>query len=160
MRMHQLLSHLYVSEWPDLKTLVRERFDVVVTCCWKELPDHYIGIIPEHHHFGMSDSSQIPGKIPPQVNEALDVVICAVMANKKTLVHCYAGHNRSWLVATLAYARLTGVSPKTAYTNVMKIYDGALRNPAFVEYLNDDRTYSWQRPIRKDSVGHVDAGGN
>lgn len=106
--MHQLLHNLYVSAWPDAKTLADARFDVVVTCCWKELPPHYKAIIPEHHHFPMSDSAQIPGKIPPEVPDAVKVIVDAITDDKKVLVHCYAGHNRSWLTATLAYVVLTG----------------------------------------------------
>jgi protein-tyrosine phosphatase len=157
--MHQLLSNLYVSAWPDAKTLARERFDTVVTCCWKELPPHYVGIIPNHHHFPMSDSSQIPGKIPEQVDEAVLTVVNSVHKGRKTLVHCYAGHNRSWLVATLAYSLLTGITLKTAYSNVLKIYDGALRNTAFQEYLNDS-TYNREWAVRSDSIRHALKGGD
>lgn len=136
MRMHQLMYNLWVSEFPDAKTLVREQFDVVVTCCWKELPVQYLALIPEHHHFGMSDSSQLPGKIPPEVPDAVDVVVDAIQEGRKVLVHCYAGHNRSWLVATLAMARLRGITHRQAYGYSVAVYDGALRNPAFAEFLN------------------------
>lgn len=153
------MPNLYVSAWPDAKTLEREDFDVVVTCCWKEIPEGWKDFIIQHYHYPMSDSSQIPGKIPPEVDEAVRTVLRALTNNKKTLVHCYAGHNRSWLVATLAYATITGLTPKTAYTNVMKIYDGALRNTAFVEYLNDS-SHNREWSLREDRVRYVDARGS
>lgn len=156
MRMHQLMPNLYVSGWPDAKTLLYEQFDVVVTCCRKDLPDHYKGIIPQHYHFPMSDSAQIPGKVPPEVTDAVHIVVLNIFLGKKVLVHCYAGHNRSWLVATMAHAHLRAKSYAEAYQHTMETYDRALQNPAFVEYLNDS-THYWQRPVWQDSVGHVDA---
>lgn len=134
MRLHRLLSNLYVSAFPDERTLKRENFDVIVTMCKKRLDISCTRECKEYIYHPISDSSQIPGLVP-DVSYAVDQVVKACSANRKVLVHCYMGRSRSWLVATLAYARITGCNRKQAWYTAKLIYPGAFKNPAFEEFM-------------------------
>lgn len=52
-----------------------------------------------------------------------------------TLVHCYAGRNRSVFVVGLAYARLTGGTGEEALRHVESVRPNCLANQHFRDYL-------------------------
>src|SRR5688572_23728556 len=89
-----------------------------------------------HHCFYIDD-----GKLGPMemsfVAEAKDVVAVGIKANRKILVRCQMGLNRSGLVVALALVDL-GFSAQLAINWIRrKRNPDALCNPWFVEYIHN-----------------------
>ncbi len=68
------------------------------------------------------------------VHAAVDAAM-ALSREGPTIVHCYAGRNRSVLVVGLAYARLTGRSGADALRHVETVRPNCLANLDFRDYL-------------------------
>lgn len=82
----------------------RARYDTVISCA----PLTEIGAAPrcaEHELLPMTDGPHLPD--PDHLAVAVDLVVADVQLGFKVLVRCYAGLNRSALVAGLALTRLT-----------------------------------------------------
>lgn len=132
MRLHKLNERLYVSNWPDAKALSWEKFDTILTVCKKELPENLQTFAYNYVHIPLSDGK----KLPENLSLAHDLTLESCLAEQKTLVHCYLGHNRSYLVATMVYAALEGITYKQSLAAIRKHYPKAIDNPVFEEYLN------------------------
>lgn len=131
MRLHQLLPNLYVSNFPDAKGLAKENFDTVLTVCKKPLPENLRILAYVSIHIPLTDGN----KLPDDLTRAVSTVVASCVNGNKTLVHCYLGKNRSWLVATHAYSELTKTPIREAFRFVRETYPGAIRNKVFEEHF-------------------------
>lgn len=132
MRVHEITPYLYISSWPDVKTVSSLRFDTIVTVCKKPLPPDIKALVRNAIHIPLSDGKQLPDGL----EDVVDIVVESCQMNQKTLLHCYLGRNRSFLAGTYAYANLTGISPKEAFEHMRSIYPKCLYNQNFIEFLN------------------------
>lgn len=82
----------------------------------------------------LHDCADLPD--PEQLGELVGHVVEQVRANKRVLVHCAWGRNRSGLVVALAVRDLVGVSGEQAATLVRERRRRALNNAAFSAHLD------------------------
>lgn len=108
----------------------REQFETVITVCKKMLPME-IAEITTNIYLPLTDGKQLPIGL----DSVVDLTVESCSAGAKTLVHCYLGRNRSFLVTTLAYARLMNMPIPKAFSIVKEINPRALTNRVFEEYL-------------------------
>lgn len=128
MRLHKLLPNLWVSNWPDKETVRAQNFEIIFTVCKKFDP-----ILDAQHQFyiPLSDGK----KLPPEVWTVVDKITARYFEDKKILVHCYLGKNRSYLAAILAYSAIKNVPASQVLEMVRKEYPGAITNKVFEAYL-------------------------
>lgn len=92
-------------------------------------------------HCPMSDGATIEFDA---VNCAVNRVVDSLMRNRRTLVMCRAGRNRTGLVVCLALTRFKGWSGNEALDWFRKVRPRAVANPTFEAYI---------RKIPADSSG-------
>jgi len=112
--------------------VVDEEFDLVVSMTTREGYGPGEGV--EHHVARMADAGVDAG-IAVRVDELAGLVADAVGADRRVLVRCSGGLNRSGLVVASALVRL-GHPPDEAIALVRRARGPwALTNPGFVTYL-------------------------
>lgn len=129
---HQIVDRLWQGSFPEPGSRLREHgFDVLVLCA-KELqpPDalyHDLEVI----HAGIDDGPVTP-KLERVARRAAAQVTKALRANKKVLVTCAQGRNRSGLVVGLVLKKVTD---RDVVDFIQRRRPNALTNPHFVELL-------------------------
>jgi Dual specificity phosphatase, catalytic domain len=117
-------GHCYIS--PD------EGFDLVVSLFYYPGFDPPEGVI--HHQFKMADADLDP-EHHTRLDELTDIICDALAYNRKVLVRCQAGLNRSSLVVALTMIKM-GWQPWEAIERIRAVRSPyALCNYDFVEYL-------------------------
>ena len=82
-----------------------------------------------------------------------DQVVLAVKENKRVLVHCGAGLNRSGLICALALLQLMDWSGERAISRIQDLRPMALCNPYFVNFIRQIRPEIFQC----ETCGHTPA---
>lgn len=129
MKVFWLLPNLGFSAWPDAKTLQKENIDTLITVCKKAPTSEIQAAVPSAYHLPLTDGKQIPEGL----EEVLDLVLFEYQNNRRILVNCYLGRNRSCLVAALAYQRITG--NQDGFAKVKELRPSAFYNEKFQEIL-------------------------
>jgi len=105
------------------------RYDLVVSCLSCQEPAG----TPRHLRLAMLDGPHLPD--PARLGEVVAAVVAEVRAGGRVLVRCYAGVNRSGLVAVLSLAELWSCDPATALQAARALRSPwVLCNPAFERY--------------------------
>jgi len=135
MTVNRVHGNLWMGSAPKCHTRLREQFDVVVLCAMEhQLPATcFRGV--EVIHTPLDDTVPIPSGEARLAQRAAMRVAQALQADRRVLVTCWMGRNRSGLVAALALVRL-GADPEVAIELVRRARgEHALSNPAFVELI-------------------------
>lgn len=138
MNTSQITSSIWQGSAPtttwDTVAVCRD-FDVLVLCAQEHQPDAaaFPGVEVLHVPFDDSGTPH-PSDFTTAESAAL-VVANRVRKGKRVLVTCWLGVNRSGLVTALSLYALTGMSGKAAVAHVKERRPIALRNPAFVAYV-------------------------
>nr|WP_223244449.1 protein phosphatase [Streptomyces sp. CBMA156] len=127
-------GHYFTPDGGELElAIARDEFDLVVSLF--TLPGHGPAPGVEHVVREVPDDPLSSGQLLA-VQEAAALTAAAVRRNRRTLVRCHSGYNRSGLVVAQALVGL-GYEADQAVGLVRERRSAwALNNPVFVEYLN------------------------
>lgn len=136
------MPKLYIGSKPPFGTHLAEAgFDVLVLCADDIQPPSVMfpGVIVLHA--GIDDDYHLSSRERSVVVQSARAVAYHVERDRRTLVTCRQGRNRSGLVSALAIHFLTGMSGARAARHVQQLRQGpfgpALTNAYFVELLGE-----------------------
>jgi protein-tyrosine phosphatase len=140
MRLHAILpDRLYQSAYTARASLAECRelvnahqLDVIVNT-WSRA-DHRLDDLVQYIHLPLPDGQVTPAVIQ-KVESLSSEIVFLLQSNKRVLVHCRGGRNRSGLITGLVLKKLLGVSGATAVELVQRARPRALANMHFVRYL-------------------------
>lgn len=128
----RVAPHLWIGSAPPVgDDLARARFDLVVLCAEEYQPRSWElpGVQVVHAGF---DDTPFPSATDQQTaRDSAALVARAIAADKRVLVTCWQGRNRSGLVCALALKRLYRWDPRACIAAVRAARPNALTNPAF-----------------------------
>jgi hypothetical protein len=126
-------------EGPDgthVRAVVDHEFDVVVSLYRQ--PGHGPAAGVEHHTMSIPDAA-LEDEDKDEIDRLAGIVADAVTAQRKVLVRCQAGLNRSSLVAALALVKL-GWAPSAAITAIREARSlNCLFNRSFIAHVEAAR---------------------
>lgn len=137
--MHQVRGNLWMGGAPPVGSIVSRHFDALALCAIEyQVPNAFPGVetiaVPIN-----DDGSPMTKQEMKSAVLAAGHVVSWLSAGKSVLVTCYAGLNRSGLVAAIALCK--GPSPVRAAQAVRMIRDArgpnALRNDYFIKFLKE-----------------------
>jgi protein-tyrosine phosphatase len=135
---NEIVNNLWQGAIPPQGIFLSNKFDLVIFAAkeYQPLRSSYpnIDIIYAPNY----DNSKIEmDDIAINIaNQAADLAASALRDNKKVLVTCHAGINRSGLIVALSIHKLFPDIPMTDIINIIrKKRTGALTNKLFVKYL-------------------------
>jgi len=132
-------GNLYQGSRPPLGTVLRRLgFDVLVLCAQEFQPDEgrFPGLQVIHVPFD-DDPTTLPDRsVLRGVVEAGQHVANALSEDKKVLVTCWMGLNRSGLVSALALHLLLDLPGREIVRMIRSKRHGALSNPIFAELVH------------------------
>lgn len=110
-------------------------FDVIVLCASDYQPpaEHFPGVDVIHAPF--DDTYQPTDDDVTMAMRAAHTVLKHLKAGKRVLVTCWAGHNRSALVAALAMKRKWKADAATVVQQIRAAREHTLHNKSFVKIL-------------------------
>lgn len=119
----------------DQRTL-HQRFDVLVLCAEEFQPEASLFPGVEVIHAGFHDGGDPPTKADiATAKAAAEVVADRLQRDRRVLVTCWLGINRSGLVTALALCNVTGMSGADAVSLIRSRRPGSLLNEHFVRLL-------------------------
>lgn len=139
---HKLADRLYQGGYPPAGTSLHEAgIDVLVLCAmeWQD-PDGtaYPGLTVIRA--GGDDDTRLH-RVMPYVGlwqHAARLVVRHLKDGKTVLVTCMQGRNRSGMVSAHVLRELTGASGADIVKHIQARRPGALFNPTFVSYIEDN----------------------
>lgn len=137
----RIAPKLWIGAAPPQGTLVRdEGFESLVLCAveWQPPEAQYPGV--EVHHAPFRDCHGVTRDEVATAIKAAKWTARRIASEKRTLVTCMAGKNRSGLVCSLALAMVSGTDPAKC-GEIVRRHRGpeALSNAKFVDILNKAR---------------------
>lgn len=140
---HKISDNLYQGGVPPSgKALRKAGIDVLVLCAreWQDPTGKaHPGVTVIRCGGDDSLDPDVLADCLPAWQRAAQQVVDAVIAGKKVLVTCMAGHNRSGIVTAMALAQLTRLSGQEIVDHIQRSRPMALNNETFVDHIN--RTY-------------------
>ena len=136
----QLTEHLWMGSKPEMGRAVGEAgFDLLVLCAEEYQPPYgyFPGVDVIHAPFDDNDVGPLPAE-KEIACAAAHKVADALRAARPTLVTCFAGRNRSGLVAGLALAEI-GLDPLRAISLIRERRPRSLTNQWFVDLIAKSR---------------------
>lgn len=133
----RILPKLYLGSQPSLGPWLGENFHTLVLCAREIQPEaSHFPRLPSLVRLQLHDDGQPPR--PGEFRQALEaaaLVAERVASDRRCLVTCHMGINRSALVTALAIQRLLGLSGGEATTWVRLHRPGTLTNRHFAAFL-------------------------
>lgn len=88
-----------------------------------------------YHQYTVKDGTSEGGINPESALEAANFVVGLLALDRRVLVHCHVGKNRSGVVATLVMVTIAGLQHSGALTYVRERRPGAVSNPRWERWL-------------------------
>lgn len=128
---HEVAPNLWVGSRPKFPDAVYVVFDLIVLCATEYQPDPLTWPKTAVHLCPFEDTMAPEDAELDRVRDTVPKVVEALQNNKRVLVTCLAGQNRSALVAGLAMHRHYNVPPKSVLTAIRAVRHGAFSNYTF-----------------------------
>lgn len=126
-------GHSYLDEAEVVQpAIVKDEFDVVISLFQREGHGPNPGV--EHHYLDIPDGPLLPDQLAA-VGRLAEITAAAVAAERQVLVRCYAGYNRSGLIAAQALIHLGHPVAEAISLIRDRRSTWALHNETFVDYL-------------------------
>lgn len=119
--------------WSEVRN---QGFDVLVLCAAEHQPDDVPGVIVIRHPLLDEVGFYLLDTLVYKVRGVAQRIAANVLSNKRCLVTCHAGINRSGFVTAAALHFITGTPGSDCVKVVQASRYGALRNPDFVKALS------------------------
>lgn len=120
------------SQEAKLNALRAEGISTVICTLHRDDPDLRQQRGLEYIVMPVPDGKEVPEL---QYHAAVEIVLERLQVNRRVLVHCLAGRNRSGLICGLVIRQIRGVTGKKALTLLRIVRPTALVNPVFEAYL-------------------------
>jgi len=137
----RIAPKLYQGGVPPFGTVLADKgIEVLVLCAeeWQPGPALFPGVEVLACPYADRGDSLTPARLA-KIHRTAERVARRVLAERRTLVTCAAGLNRSGLVTALALTMIYGCSGEEAIRWVQRERPGALTNRAFVAFLTPIR---------------------
>ena len=133
----EVVPRLWQGGRPDIDEDYSGKYDLVVLAAEEYQPEHLIGVRVVHAPIPDEEFSELPEEIDA-VRRAVYEVTYALKRNRRVLVTCLMGMNRSGLITALVLRRFFGMSADEAIARIRRARPGALSNALFVEMIESD----------------------
>lgn len=138
---NEIYHNLWQGSRPSSNHIGFQKFDVIVFCedafqpSAEDINRYFGGVKSLFCPFEDNPNVALSEEVFQNIHKTADKVCTLLKQNKKVLVVCFAGLNRSGLVCALSLSKYLGMSGKAAMNSVKSRRPNALHNKLFCQYL-------------------------